>query len=359
MEKSKYKLGDLTEEYNEINADGELNDISYLQGINNAKYFQESNSNKNDIDLLRYKICRNNTFAYNKATSRNGEKISIAYRTDGDCLVSPSYICFRVVRKDLILDDYLMLWFRRPVFDRYVRFNSWGSATEFFTYSDFAETEIELPSIEEQEKIVRQYKAIEDRAITLLKTRDKILETALLYVKSKIKSYNKFSNMAELFDSKRKPLDSTIRDSMKDKKFPYYGAASLMDYVEDYLFSGIYGLIAEDGSVHDLKGHPTLQYVWGEFWVNNHAHIFKGQNGFSTELVWLLLKEYDVRHAVTGAVQLKLNQENLNNLEIPCPDIADLEEVNNSIKPFFKYVRACTDELSCLNEIKNTLLSAF
>lgn len=154
---NKHTLGELTEEYEEINTTGELSSIDDLQGINNNKYFQQSNSNKNDIDLNRYKICRNNTFAYNKATSRNGEKISIAYRTTGDCLVSPSYITFKVTRPDLILDEYLMLWFRRPEFDRYVRFNSWGSATEFFTYDDFAETEIDVPSIEEQNERLHEY----------------------------------------------------------------------------------------------------------------------------------------------------------------------------------------------------------
>lgn len=205
MEKNKYKLGDLTEEYNEINVDGELNDISYLQGINNEKYFQESNSNKNDIDLLRYKICRNNTFAYNKATSRNGERISIAYRTDGDCLVSPSYICFKVVRKDLVLDDYLMLWFRRPVFDKYVRFNSWGSATEFFTYSDFAETEIYLPSIKEQEKIVSQYKTIERRIELLTKINNKfydLIHLDYLKVTDGIENTKKISEIGEFVRGK-------------------------------------------------------------------------------------------------------------------------------------------------------------
>ena len=73
---------------------------------NNAKYFQGCQSNKNDIELNRYRICRNGMFAYNKATSRNGEKISIAYREGNDCLISPSYYCFKIVREDLLLADY-------------------------------------------------------------------------------------------------------------------------------------------------------------------------------------------------------------------------------------------------------------
>ena len=133
----KYKLGDLVEQYDEINQNGEFTEIEDLQGINSNKYFQECKSNKNNIDLLRYRICRHGMFSYNRATSRNGEKISIALRTGDDCIVSPSYYCFRVKDEEVLCPEYLDIWFKRPVFDKYARFNSWGSATEFFTFDDF------------------------------------------------------------------------------------------------------------------------------------------------------------------------------------------------------------------------------
>ena len=118
----KYKLGDLVVQYDEINLSGEFADIDDLQGINSNKYFQECKSNKNDIDLYRYRICRHGMFSYNRATSRNGEKISIALRTGGDCIVSPSYYCFRVMDEEVLCPEYLDIWFKRPVFDRYARF---------------------------------------------------------------------------------------------------------------------------------------------------------------------------------------------------------------------------------------------
>lgn len=171
----KYKLGDLVEQYDEINQNGEFTEIDDLQGINSNKYFQECKSNKNDIDLFRYRICRHGMFSYNRATSRNGEKISIALRTGDDCIVSPSYYCFRVKDEEVLCPEYLDIWFKRPVFDRYARFNSWGSATEFFTFDDFCATEIMLPSLPEQRKIVHDYQVITDR-IELLRKMNENLE---------------------------------------------------------------------------------------------------------------------------------------------------------------------------------------
>ena len=175
----KFKLGDLVEQYDEINTNGEFSDIDDLQGINSNKFFQECKSNKNDIDLYRYRICRKGMFSYNKATSRNGEKISIAYRKGNDCLVSPSYYCFKVKDEDVLCSEYLDIWFKRPIFDRYARFNSWGSATEFFTFDDFCNTEIMLPSIDEQRKIVNEYHVISNR-IKLLEDINKNLENMAL-----------------------------------------------------------------------------------------------------------------------------------------------------------------------------------
>lgn len=183
----RYKLGQLIEQYDEINDKGEFQDLESLQGINSLKYFQECKSNKNDIDLYRYRICRKGMFAYNRATSRNGEKISIAYREGDDCLISPSYYCFKTVREDLLLADYLMIWLKRPVFDKYARFHSWGSATEFFTFEDFCDTEIVLPSIETQRKIVHEYKVITDRIELLKKINENLEKQAYNIYDSEVK----------------------------------------------------------------------------------------------------------------------------------------------------------------------------
>lgn len=163
MKSSRVKLKDYIELYDEINKANEFTSLDSLQGINKEKFFQECHSNKNEIDLTRYRICRKGMFAYNKATSRNGEKISIAYRESDDCLISPSYICFYIKDESVLMHEYLMLLFRNPTFDKYVRFHSWGSATEFFTWESMCDVEIQLPSIKEQKAIVNKFNKIKER----------------------------------------------------------------------------------------------------------------------------------------------------------------------------------------------------
>src|SRR5699024_5205996 len=105
-------------------------------------------------------------------------------------------------------------------------------------------------------------------------------------------------------DRKRIPLSKLEREKRKSI-YPYYGAASLMDYVDDYIFEGVHVLVGEDGTVIDDKGYPIMQYVWGKFWVNNHAHVLQGKGDFSSEYIYLLLKRTNVTNIVTGAVQPK------------------------------------------------------
>ena len=130
-----------------------------------------------------------------------------------------------------------------------------------------------------------------------------------------------------------------------------------MDYVDDFIFDGIYGLLGEDGTVMDENGHPTMQYVWGKFWVNNHAHIFQGKNGYSTEMVYLILKNTLVRNAVTGAVQLKINQENLRKLTVSVPCEDDLPQLNELIERLFHSIRETSDEITSLSNLKDVLLA--
>ena len=164
--KSNYKkLGNYIEACDCLNTSGE---ITLLQGISNEKYFQECKSNKNGIDLCRYRICEKGWFAYNRATTRNGEKISIAYREEETCIVSPSYKCFRIIDEQQLDPKYLLLWFNRNEFDRYARYKSHGSAHEYFEFNEMCDVEIPVPPIEKQRSIVKAYKTITDR-ITLKK----------------------------------------------------------------------------------------------------------------------------------------------------------------------------------------------
>ena len=112
------------------------------------------------------KIVRKGQFAYNRATTRNGEKISIAYRDGEDCTVSSAYQVFVIKDMSVLNPYFLLLWFSRPEFDRYARYKSEGSAHEFFDYSAMERVEIPLPPIEVQRSVVALYNCAEEaRAI--------------------------------------------------------------------------------------------------------------------------------------------------------------------------------------------------
>lgn len=163
------------------------------------------------------------------------------------------------------------------------------------------------------------------------------------------------SEIIELHDSKRKPLSGNERDKL-EKIYPYYGATSIMDYVDDYLFDGIYLLLGEDGSVIDAEGYPILQYVFGKFWCNNHAHIITGKNGFSVEALYLLFSLTHVNDIVTGAVQLKISQQNLNKVEAVIPSLVALKEFDEMIQPMFGQIRKLRLENENLIKIRDSLL---
>ncbi|MDF4221084.1 restriction endonuclease subunit S [Maribacter sp. M208] len=154
------RLGDYIEPCNEKNIG---NKIKLLQGISNRKYFQKAKTNTIGVDLSKYRIVRTGQFAFNRATTRNGDRISIALRFKEDCIVSPSYRIFKSKDENILNSEYLMMWFRRPEFDRYARFRSHGSAHEFFDYDEMCEVTLPIPSIEKQQQIVDEYNIVTNR----------------------------------------------------------------------------------------------------------------------------------------------------------------------------------------------------
>ena len=162
--------------------------------------------------------------------------------------------------------------------------------------------------------------------------------------------------IVEIHDSKRIPLSGAQRAKMEKRTYPYYGAASLMDYVDEYIFYGKYLLLGEDGTVVDDAGYPVLQYVWGQFWVNNHAHILTGKNGFNVESLLLLFKRTPVKSIVTGAVQPKISQANLRSIQVVIPPQPKLDAFNALIRPLFDQIRQNQDQNKALAAMRDVLL---
>ncbi len=162
-------------------------------------------------------------------------------------------------------------------------------------------------------------------------------------------------NVFEIFDTDRIPLSSIERDSMR-KIYPYYGAAELMDYVENYIFDGIYLLMGEDGSVITPSGKPMLQYVWGKFWVNNHAHILQGKKPFTTEFIYLMFKNMDITGIVTGSAQPKISQGRLFKKKTIIPPTEIIMQFNKFIEPMFGEIRCFKEQTQNLSRQRDLLL---
>lgn len=219
-----------------------------------------------------------------------------------------------------------------------------------------------------QEEIVLLLESIDIKMLTNTQINDNLLQQAQALYKDRFVDLKPFdgempldwhigtvSEIIELHDSKRIPLSSRERANLA-KIYPYYGATSVMDYVDRYLFDGIYLLLGEDGTVVDSKGFPILQYVEGKFWVNNHAHIITGKNGFTVETLYLLFSLTNVQSIVTGAVQPKISQANLNKVSVVIPSEAELSAFNSIVQPIFAQIRNLRAENDRLAATRDTLL---
>jgi len=147
--RSNYKpLGKYIQEVNIRNADlqGDL-----LLGVSIKKVLMPSIANTVGTDMATYKLIKKNQFAYGPVTSRNGDKISVALLDEYEnAIVSQAYIVFEIIDHEELDPEYLMMWFRRPEFDRYARFKSHGSARETFDWDEMCNVELPVPDIEKQ-----------------------------------------------------------------------------------------------------------------------------------------------------------------------------------------------------------------
>ena len=138
--------------------------VERLLGLSVNKQFIPSIANTIGTDMSNYKVVAPSQFVYIADTSRRGDKIAIALLGgQGKAIVSAIYTVFEITNEMELLPEYLMMWFRRPEFDRYARFKSHGSAREVFEWSEMCEVLLPVPSIDEQRKIVAEYQAIKQR----------------------------------------------------------------------------------------------------------------------------------------------------------------------------------------------------
>ena len=270
--------------------------------------------------------------------------------------VLPEYL-FALLKSNCVIDELQHLAETRS-----------GTFPQITFSSELASMRVFLPDRETQKRIVSVLSSIEKKIDNNLVINNNLLEHARLMYKNRFIDMTTFdgimpnewhvgtvSEIIKFHDSKRVPLSSRERTYL-EKIYPYYGATSVMDYVDRYLFDGVYLLIGEDGTVIDNKGFPVLQYVEGKFWVNNHAHIITGKNGYSVEILYLLFSMTNVQSIVTGAVQPKISQANLNKLPVVIPSTTEIQSFDSIIQPIFSQIRILRAENDRLATIRDTLL---
>lgn len=226
--------------------------------------------------------------------------------------------------------------------------------------SDIENLEVLLPDIDTQKATVAILGVIDEKIKRNTEINNNLYEQMLSIFNNarRTSAWNKhkLSDVLIFFDNLRKPLSSIQREKMAHI-YPYYGAASIVDYVEDYLFDGTYILISEDGAnVIDSFGHPLTQYTYGKFWVNNHAHIVKGTNGYSEALVYAMLGTLNMQSIVTGAAQPKINQANLRNFEAVLPESEEAQVLSELLNPMLQQILHHEQENEKLSELRDILL---
>ena len=263
--------------------------------------------------------------------------------------------------------DYLFLYYLLQYNKE--KIESMGSGTTFkeVSGSTMRNIEVSVPGLEMQKKVAKILSSLDDK-IELNNAINHNLEqqAQLLYKQSFPYSLTDVlpagwrigtvGEIIELHDSKRIPLSGAERAKMSKKLYPYYGAAALMDYVDNYIFDGKYLLLGEDGTVIGDDGCAVLQYVWGQFWVNNHAHILTGKLGYNVESLYMLFKQIPIKSIITGAVQPKISQANLRSIRIVIPPETLLNKYNYQVEPLFSLIRTNEDAIKSLSKLRDTLL---
>lgn len=294
--------------------------------------------------------------------ARTGNSTGKTYFYDGTIkdLVYAGFLIKFSLDNNKVNPKYIKYYTLSNKYKNWVKEIQTGSTRGNINAKMYGELEIELPEREYQDKAVELLETITKRIELNKHTNNNLLQLGDLIYNNffndskndwNVKTLKEISNN---FDSKRKPMSSREREEHKGN-YPYYGATSIIDYVDSYLFDDTYILMGEDGTVVTADNKPVLQYIWGKFWANNHAHVLQGSI-VSNEYLYFALRNTDVKSLVTGAVQPKINQENMNKLKFIIPDKDNLKILENNLSILMKKYKDNCCKISTLKQIRDTLL---
>ena len=291
--------------------------------------------------------------------------------------------------EDILLGKYLNAFLHSNYIKKYFELNATGSGMRYtLSAQTLYDIPILLPSLEEQEYIGNIFSTI-DRKIALNRSINHNLEVMAKqlydywflqfdfpdengkpYKSSGGKMvWNKklkreipegweltyLRDFINLEDNKRIPLSSKER-SIRQGKYPYYGATGIMDRVDDYLFDDDRILLAEDGSTSTPEGTPIIQYVWGKYWVNNHAHIIIPKDKENILYTYQLLNRIPAKKIETGSIQKKISQENMLGYRFDLPPQALIKDYCTIVTPLWEQYKQITEQITSLTKLRDSLL---
>lgn len=337
---NRYRLGDLIELCEARNDDLQYG-IEDVKGVSIQKIFIDTKANMEGVSLNPYYLVQPDDFVYVTVTSRNGEKITLAHNvTEKTYIVSSSYIVFKVKKTDLLLSDYLFMYFNRPEFDRYSRYNSWGSARETFDWSEMCAIEIDLPPLAIQQKYVDVYNAMianqqcYERGLEDLKLvcdayieelRRKMPSEKLgkyIHQKSDKNSSNEIKNVMGLSTKKefREAQSRVNKEELSNYKIVRQNEFAFVPTTDTWkVLAFAYNHFNED---------IVVSPIYVVFFVN----ISKILPEYLA--IWLSRKEFDryARYNSWGSARENFSFDDMCNVEIPIPSI----EIQQSIVDIYK-----------------------
>ncbi len=365
------RLGDYIELCDERNSDGEYT-VDDVRGISIQKNLIFTKADMQGVSLSPYKLLKPREFSYVTVTSRNGGKISLAINdTANTYIVSSSYVNFRSKNINILLPEYLFLLLSRSEFDRYARFNSWGSARETFDWSELCRVEIPLPDINVQKELVATYnglKALAEQNEALIEPLSKACEAFIVDCKAKypmVELSNGQDDYIEICDERNSEakytLDNVRGISIQKKLIPTKADmkdVSLIPYklLRPYEFSYV-TVTSRNGGKISLAMNDTgnTTYIVSSSYEN---FCCKDCNKLMPEYLYLLLSrsEFDryARFNSWGSARETFDWSELCRVKIPLPPL----EVQQSVVDLYKCLEEAKKIASEAREKLKTLCSA-
>lgn len=334
--------------------------VTTLLGVSISKEFIPSIANTIGTDMSTYKIVHKGQFAYGPVTSRNGDKVSIALLDNEDnAIISQAYTVFEVKDTNELLPEYLMMWFRRPEFDRYARFHSHGSAREIFDWEEMCDVMLPIPPIERQREIVAEYETL-NRRIDINKQLITRLEATAqaLYRKMFVDGIDKenlpegwrMGTIDELFELQR-GFDLPSQDR-KNGEFPIYASTGIAEYHNQYKVDAPCVVTGRSGTIGEVF------YVDSKCWPLNTTLWVKDFKGTPAFYVYYKLKELELGKIVSGfAAVPTLNRNDVHMMESTIPPKDSMIEFENEMIIIHHHQAIIEQENEKLTELQSLLLA--